>query len=256
MAKQDLKELGFVREQNDESSEKEIEVPNGGGNALPGSQNPTSTPDWFSEVAKQTNQTNTQTNSFGSFDREKVGRDWSSVAERRQLRLFRSDDDDNFADAGAMTTVEEMIDDDDGFAVREGVNMEQQNRQEIEGLKVNLQMLADRLDADFAKNEGFEKETNAKFDFLQTQQDITFQGGNERFMEMSSELTEMTILQDKLQDKLKWLVTAVRGRDVIIEKLQADVKKNTRAVVALENSIQNLQMRITAREVETQHSSA
>ncbi|KAK9116697.1 hypothetical protein Sjap_015644 [Stephania japonica] len=38
MAKQDLKELGFVREQNDESSEKEIEVPNGGGNALPGSQ--------------------------------------------------------------------------------------------------------------------------------------------------------------------------------------------------------------------------
>ncbi|KAK9129455.1 hypothetical protein Sjap_009942 [Stephania japonica] len=137
-----------------------------------------------------------------------------------------------------------------------GVNMEQQNRQEIEGLKVNLQMLADRLDADFAKNEGFEKETNAKFDFLQTQQDITFQGGNERFMEMSSELTEMTILQDKLQDKLKRLVTAVRGRDVIIEKLQADVKKNTRAVVALENSIQNLQMRITVREVETQHSSA
>ncbi|KAK9129454.1 hypothetical protein Sjap_009941 [Stephania japonica] len=42
------------------------------------------------------------------------------------------------------------------------------------------------------------------------------------------ELTEMTILQDKLQDKLKRLVTAVRGRDVIIEKLQADVKKNTR----------------------------
>ncbi|KAK9130593.1 hypothetical protein Sjap_011080 [Stephania japonica] len=62
--------------------------------------------------------------SFGNFGREKVGRDWSSVAERRQLRRFRSDDDDSFADAGAMTTVEEMIDDDDGFALREGVVME------------------------------------------------------------------------------------------------------------------------------------
>ncbi|KAK9087764.1 hypothetical protein Syun_030158 [Stephania yunnanensis] len=38
MAKQDLKELGFVREQNVEASEKEIEVTNASGNTLPGSQ--------------------------------------------------------------------------------------------------------------------------------------------------------------------------------------------------------------------------
>ncbi|KAK9086895.1 hypothetical protein Syun_029289 [Stephania yunnanensis] len=38
MAKQDLKELGFVREQNAEASEKEIEVTNASGNTLPGSQ--------------------------------------------------------------------------------------------------------------------------------------------------------------------------------------------------------------------------
>ncbi|KAK9159722.1 hypothetical protein Syun_006063 [Stephania yunnanensis] len=35
MAKQDLKELGFVREQNAEASEKEIEVTNASGNTLP-----------------------------------------------------------------------------------------------------------------------------------------------------------------------------------------------------------------------------
>ncbi|KAK9162439.1 hypothetical protein Syun_003341 [Stephania yunnanensis] len=38
MAKQDLKELGFLREQNAEASEKEIEVSNASGNTLPGSQ--------------------------------------------------------------------------------------------------------------------------------------------------------------------------------------------------------------------------
>ncbi|KAK9163025.1 hypothetical protein Syun_003927 [Stephania yunnanensis] len=38
MAKKNLKELGFVREQNAETSKKEIEVTNASGNTLPGSQ--------------------------------------------------------------------------------------------------------------------------------------------------------------------------------------------------------------------------
>ncbi|KAK9110251.1 hypothetical protein Sjap_018311 [Stephania japonica] len=68
-----------------------------------------------------------------SLGRERVRRDWSSIAERRQLRHFGSGEDDSFVAAGAMTTVEEMSDDDDNFAFREDVVMTKR-RQLREGM--------------------------------------------------------------------------------------------------------------------------
>ncbi|KAK9137245.1 hypothetical protein Sjap_007839 [Stephania japonica] len=62
-----------------------------------------------------------------NFGRERVGRVWSRVAERRQLRRFGSDDDDSFGAARAMT-VEEMSDDDDNFALQEGLVMKKRRQ--------------------------------------------------------------------------------------------------------------------------------